>query len=367
MSTPFSIATTTAADAVAACADRGDHADHTDRAPVTVYTDTRWPAATGIHNVMAAYAARVPSNIRIVPLPVGGGVAHPLSPLALSRALRKLPARNAVFWNPGFVPAAWPGLPSVVVVHDLTHRHFYTRAHRLYYDTVLRPLYRRCSAIVCVSAFTRDEFLAWSGMPPERVHVIHNGTDDAYTHNRDTLGHPFPYVLYPGNRRNYKNLHRLIEAFGASGLVALGVRLMLTGAPDPALLEHAARHRCADALTFAGVVPNDAMPKLYRGALFVAFVSRYEGFGLPILEAMASDVPVLTSRVSGMPEVAGSAAMLVDPASVADIAAAMRRLGTDAGCREALVARGREQLRRFSWDDSACRFWKLIEQVGASG
>ncbi|WP_244096521.1 hypothetical protein [Burkholderia vietnamiensis] len=106
MSTPFSIATTAAADAVAACADCGDHADHAARVPVTVYTDTRWPAATGIHNVMAAYAARAPSNIRIAPLPVGGGVAHPLSPLALSRALRKLPARNAVFWNPGFVPAA---------------------------------------------------------------------------------------------------------------------------------------------------------------------------------------------------------------------------------------------------------------------
>ncbi|GAU07219.1 glycosyltransferase family 4 protein [Burkholderia stabilis] len=355
MSTIFSASTE--------CADR---ADPTDRARLTVYADTRWPVGTGIYNVMAAYAERAPSTVRIEPLPVGGGVAHPLSPLALSRALRRLPARNAVFWNPGFVPAALPGCPSIVVVHDLTHRHFYTRAHRFYYDTVLRPLYRRCPAIVCVSEFTRDEFLRWSGMPPDRVHVIHNGTDAAYQRNRDTLDYPFPYVLYPGNRRNYKNLHRLIEAFGASGLLPLGVRLMLTGNADPVLLAHAAQHRCADGLVFAGVLPNDAMPKLYRGALFVAFVSQYEGFGLPILEAMASDVPVLTSTVSAMPEVAGAAAMLVNPLSVVDIAVAMRRLGTEAVWRDALVARGREQIRQFDWDTSARTFWQLVEQVGAS-
>ncbi|CAN0627632.1 mannosyl-N-acetyl-alpha-D-glucosaminyl-diphospho-ditrans,octacis-undecaprenol 3-alpha-mannosyltransferase / alpha-1,3-rhamnosyltransferase [Burkholderia multivorans] len=331
-----------------------------------VHTDMRWPVGTGIHNVMMAYVERAPACMQIEPLPVEGGVAHPLSPLRLTRALRRRQAGDGVFWNPGFVPAALPNCPSVVVVHDLTHRHFYTRAHRLYYDHVLRPLYRRCSAIVCVSDFTRNEFLGWSGMPRERVHVIRNGVDAAYKRNRETLDSAFPYVLYPGNRRNYKNVHRLIEAFGASGLASLGIRLMLTGTPAPALVAHA-EHCQAGSLAFAGVLPNDAMPKLYRGALFVAFLSLYEGFGLPILEAMASEVPVLTSATSAMQEVAGDAAALVDPLAVPDIAAAMRRLGTDASWREELVGRGRERIRRFDLDASARTLWQLVDRVGTSG
>jgi glycosyltransferase involved in cell wall biosynthesis len=328
-----------------------------------IHTDTRWPAGTGIYNVMAAYAERAPSNVRIKALPVRGGVAHPLSPLAITRALKTRSKDRAVFWNPGFVPAVMPDCPSVIVVHDLTHRHFYTRAHRIYYDRVFRPLYRRCSAIVCVSDFTRREFLEWSGMARERVHVIRNGVDPAYGRNKETLDYPFPYVLYPGNRRSYKNLPRLIDAFASSGLARSGVRLMLTGTRDAALLAHADKSGCASSLVFAGQLPNEAMPMLYRGALFVAFVSQYEGFGLPILEAMASDVPVITSTLSAMPEVAGNAALLVNPNSVDEIASAMRRLGTDALLRDTLIAKGRERAMQFDWDSSARTFWDLVAHV----
>jgi glycosyltransferase involved in cell wall biosynthesis len=105
------------------------------------------------------------------------------------------------------------------------------------------------------------------------------------------------------------------------------------------------------------------MPKLYRGALFVAFVSLYEGFGLPILEAMASRVPVLTSNVSAMPEVAGSAAITVDPRSVDDITQSMNRLAEDRVLREELIECGRERAMRFSWDRSADELWTIVEQA----
>lgn len=339
------------------------------RETLAVYADLRWPIGTGIYNVMEAYISRAPSEIEIESLSVAGGVARPLTPLALRRALRAHSSHEGVFWNPGFVPPAGSlpeRLQSVVTVHDLTHRHFYGRAHRIYYDLVFRALYRQCAAVVCVSEFTRNEFLEWSGMPSDRVHVIVNGVDAAYARNRETLDYPFPYVLYPGNRRSYKNLNRLIEAFGASGLERSGIRLLLTGNPDSSLVDHARRCGCEAALAFTGVLPNEAMPKLYRGALFLAFVSLYEGFGLPILEAMASGVPVLTSNLSAMPEVAGQAAVLVDPLSVDDVATAMKELGRDHVWRAKLIARGYERVRHFDWDESAAKLWSLVDDVGSA-
>jgi len=116
-------------------------------------------------------------------------------------------------------------------------------------------------------------------------------------------------------------------------------------------------------LHFLGRVNDEDLPKLYKGALFVAFVSLYEGFGLPIVEAMASGVAVLTSNVSAMPEVAGNAALMVDPYSIKDIALALDRLAGDTVLRDELVARGREHVTRFDWDLSAQELWGIIDHV----
>ena len=328
---------------------------------LTVYADLRWPSKTGIGNVMTACMERAPAEISIVPLKIGSGLGSPWSPFAISRALDD--EDDGVFWNPGFVPPAFSNRPSVVTVHDLTHLHFYSRLHRAYYDVLFKRMYRRCAAVICVSDYTRNEFLAWSGMPRTQVHVVYNGVDPAYANNDEVLESDAPYILYPGNRRNYKNLERLLTAYARSSLPARGIHLMLTGNPDAALKELAHALGISWRLRFAGDVPDASMPKLYRGALFVTFVSLYEGFGLPILEAMASRVPVLTSNVSAMPEVAGSAAITVNPRSVGDITQSMNRLAEDRVLREELIECGREQAMRFSWDRSADELWTIVEQA----
>ncbi|SAL65039.1 glycosyl transferase, group 1 [Caballeronia udeis] len=329
---------------------------------LTVYADLRWPAKTGIGNVMTACMERAPDEINIVPLTINSGLGSPWSPFVIKRALDD-EEDDGVFWSPGFVPPAFSKRPTVVTVHDLTHLHFYSRLHRAYYDVLFRRMYRRCTAVICVSDYTRNEFLAWSGMPHTKVHVVHNGVDPAYARNDEVLESEDPYVLYPGNRRNYKNLERLFTAYARSSLPAKGIHLMLTGKPDAALKELAHALGISWRLRFAGDVPDAMMPKLYRGALFVAFVSLYEGFGLPILEAMMSRVPVLTSNVSAMPEVAGNAALTVDPRSVADITKAMNRLAEDRVLREELIECGRERAMRFSWDRSADALWTIVEQA----
>ncbi|WP_181701636.1 glycosyltransferase family 4 protein [Chthonobacter albigriseus] len=334
-----------------------------DPGAVTVHADLRWPAMTGIGSVMQAMIEHAPAWAKVVPLPARGGMADPFAPLTLAMALAGAARDGGVFWNPGFVPPAYSPLPSIVTVHDLTHLHYYDAKRRAYYNAVYRPLYRRCRSIVCVSAFTRDEFLAWSGVPEDRVHVVLNGVDDRFLANVEAAAPGYRYVLYPGNHRGYKNLARLVEAYARSGLPREGVFLALTGKPDAALLAIARRLGVEDNLRFLGRIPDAEMPKLYRGAEAVAFVSLYEGFGLPILEAFASDVPIVTSAVSALPEVAGDAALVVDPTDVEAIAGALDRAVLDNAERERLVAAGRLRVDGFRWGPSAARFWSIVRDA----
>lgn len=327
-----------------------------------VYADLRWPAMTGIGRVMEAMVKHAPPSIQIVDLQLRGKIGSPLAPIALSRALSRHDAPG-IFWNPGFIPPLASRVPSIVTVHDLTHLHYYDRARKFYYDAVFRPLYRACAAVVCVSNYTRDEFLEWSGVPEERVHVVYNGVDPAFAADQSKAELPFPYVLYPGNHRSYKNLDRLIRSYSRSSLLRAGVKLALTGQPDERLIRLASTCGASDGLHFLGRIPDGQMPSLYRGAEAIIFISLYEGFGIPILEAFATGTPVMTSTVSAMPEVAGDAALLVDPTSEEQIAAGLDRIVADSGLRLRLTSAGERRLQQFSWSASAKQFWSIVEQV----
>lgn len=332
-----------------------------------VYSDLRWPAKTGIGHVLTSLVERKPPQVELIDLQVAGRIGSPFSPLAISKALRRAAVTDGVFWSAGFVPPAACRLPVVLTVHDLTHLRFYTRLHTAYYNFLFKPLYRRCQAIVCVSDYTRREFLQWSGMLPEKVHVVYNGVGRAYAENTQTLDLPYRYVLYPGNHRGYKNLERLVAAYAASTLPAQGIRLVMTGDANPALMAQAQALGVYPHLHFMGRVADADLPKLYKGALLVAFVSLYEGFGLPIVEGMASGVPVLTSNESSMPEVAGDAALIVDPTSVEAITGALNTLAGDDALRAALVEKGRARVSRFDWDRSARELWDIVGRAYETG
>lgn len=262
------------------------------------------------------------------------------------------------------MPPAWSAIPAVVTVHDLIHLRHYSRLHRTYYDHILRPLYRRCRAILCVSEYTRREFLCWSGMQESRVITLYNGVSERFmsgsSHERLF---PFLYVLYAGNRRRYKNLQRLLQAYATSALPARGIRFVLTGAADDMLLRWVRQLRIADAVHFAGYVDDAAMPALYRHAHIVALVSLEEGFGLPIVEAMAVGAPVLTSNVSATAEIAGNAAMLVDPYSVDSIREGLQALAFEHGERESRIRLGHARARSFSWDKTAREWWRVLSEA----
>ena len=335
-------------------------AAHASSDELAIFCDRRWPAGTGVGVVMQELESRRPAFATIVDLDVKLKLGSPWSPAALSASLlRKSRGRKGIFVNMGFIPPLVSRQPKVVIVHDLMHRHYYGRLKRLYYDLFLKSLYKGCR-VVCVSEYVRREFLEWSGIAPDRIHVVHNGCTPMGKLDQGPRLFPFPYLLYPGNRRQYKNLRNLLVAYSASRLPGEGVRLVLTGPPDAMTQRHATDLGIEESVIFCGLLEPAQLASAYQGALAVTFVSLCEGFGLPIVESMSAGTPVLTSNVTAMPETSGGAALLVDPFSVAAIREGLERIVFDHALRANLIEAGHMRAKHFEWDRSARQFWNIV-------
>jgi glycosyltransferase involved in cell wall biosynthesis len=228
-------------------------------------------------------------------------------------------------------------VPTVVTVHDLAilrAPEAFPRWHRLYGRGGLERVLRSADAIVAVSEFTRGEVTALVDIPEERVRVVPNGVDALFT--PDGPRADGEYVLAVATLEPRKNLGRAVEAAREAGL-----ELRVVGARG---------WGGVDVPGWVGEVPDSELAALYRGARCVVYPSLYEGFGLPVLEAMACGTPVVTSRATAMEEVAGSAAVLVDPLDVSAIAAGIDE--ADAR-RDELVAAGLARAGEFGWERSA--------------
>lgn len=332
---------------------------------MNVFVDARWPLGTGIRRMADLYRLYAPDDVRLHELDCTTGIGSPFSSFSLSSALRRQRRRKnlELFWNPGFVPPLPDLMKTVVTVHDLTHLHFYTRAHRLYYNLVFRPLYRRCDHIVCISEYTRNEFLDWSGIPEDRVSIVPNAIDPGFASLSEALEVERSFVFYAGNRRDYKNVHLLVRGFAMSYLAHEGIDLILTGNFDASLQALADKAGVGHALKFTGFLDDRSLVAYYKAARCFAFLSSYEGFGLPILEAMACDTPLLLACASSFPEIAGDAALYVDPHNVEEVAASLRTLCTDDTTRRNLVAKGRLRRDAFHAGISSAKLWNLLRKI----
>ncbi len=258
-------------------------------------------------------------------------------------------------------------VPTVLTVHDLIFRHLPAHHKRLnrYYLNLALPLYcRRASHVIAVSEYTRRDLIAAYGLPPEKVTVVHEAADPRFRPQppqvvaalRTRYGLPARYLISVGTIEPRKNLSRLLDVFETlhaegltDGLVIIGRKGWLYD-PFLARLERSpARH----AVIFPGYVPDDDLPALYAGAQALVFTSLCEGFGLPVLEAMACGTPVAASNTSSLPEVGGEGACYFDPTDTEGIAVTVRRLLRDTDLRAEMRRRGQEQAARFSWTRAA--------------
>lgn len=332
------------------------------------------------------------------------GLPAALPPLGPNFTLRPIPLRR--LWTharlgpqlaadqPGllFVPAHVVPLagapPSVVTIHDLGYLAFpgaHTARRRLELDLTTRWSLRAARRVIAISRATKDDLVSHYGADPARVSVVHHGLGTAFRPARDPgvparHGLREPYFLYVGTVQPRKNLERLIEAYAALGSLLAGETAAGERRPAAPLLAIAGRRgwlteaierRAAQAgvagrVRFLGYVPDEDLPALLSGATAFVFPSLYEGFGMPVLEAMACGAPVLTSATSSLPEVAGDAALLVDPADTGAIAAGLARLAADEALRADLRARGMARAAQFSWERCARETLAvLLEATGA--
>lgn len=269
---------------------------------------------------------------------------------------------------------------SVVTIHDCIHLRFPeylpNRTAFVYAHTMMRLAARKADRVLTVSDASKRDILHYTGVAPEKVVVIPNGLDarfaaapdaDAIDRVRQRFQLDHPFVLYVGNIKPHKNLGRLIAAFASMrGDGPDGLKLVVIGdeaSKHPGLRQAVHRHRLDKHVRFLGFQPAATLVTFYRLARAFVFPSLYEGFGLPPLEAMANETPVVTSNVSSLPEVAGGAAILVDPYDVASIADGIRRVVTEEALREELIAKGRARAREFSWARAAAATLGVYRQV----
>lgn len=297
-----------------------------------IHFDPRWSGPHGIGRFSDEVVSRLGEAS---PLRFGVDKLSLLDPLATTLAAMRL--RSGVYFTPGFNPPLRSAVPFVFCIHDLIHLRFAaesTPVRRAYYRLVVGPAAKRAARVITVSEHARGEILEWTKLPAERVVVAGNGVAAAFKPDggRHDPGHP--YFLFVGRRAAHKNVERLVAAHAAS--------------------------RCGREvrLLFTGDLEDEQLAAHYRGAVALAFPSLYEGFGIPIVEAMACGTPVLTSNATAIPETAGEGnALFVDPLSIESIAAGLDRLADDAALRADLRQRGLARAAAFSWD-------KVAEKVG---
>ncbi|HUQ88498.1 MAG TPA: glycosyltransferase family 1 protein [Vicinamibacterales bacterium] len=269
---------------------------------------------------------------------------------------------------------------SVVTIHDCIHlmfpQYLPSKLAYLYAKSSMWSATKKANRILTVSEASKRDILRFFDVRPEKVVVIYNAIDERFlsaanpermdlVRQRYQLDHPF--VLYVGNIKPHKNLERLIDAYGrARARCPDDLKLIIVGdeiSKYPALRQAVHKHKLDKHVRFLGFQPMETLAAFYRLARAFVFPSLYEGFGLPPLEAMACGTPVVTSNVSSLPEVAGGAALLVDPYDVDSIANGIVVAVTDETVRADLITRGRERARSFSWTQSVRKIHEIYLEV----
>lgn len=282
-----------------------------------------------------------------------------------------------VFFTPAHViPLSYFG-PSVATIHDLGYHHF-PQAHPWRQLTYLRWSTRhngrRARCIVADSEATKQDLIRLDGIPADKIDVIYPGIDPALQPVTDEAAITAvlrkyhitpPYLLFLSTLQPRKNLLHLIQAYAASGLPH---QLVLAGKPgwlSQPIMEVISDQFSviSERIVVTGFVAEADKAPLLSGATAVLYPSLYEGFGFPVLEAQACGTAVLTSNTSSLPEVAGDAALLVDPLDMAAITRGMQTLANDEPLRQMLVQKGFENVNRFRWEETAVQLLQALEKA----
>ncbi len=323
---------------------------------------------TGVQRYATEVTRRLEGRIRFAKpgIAARGFVGHAWEQLILPRHLTP----GDLLWSPANT-GPLRVLSQVVTIHDLSvidHPEWFGRRFAAWYRWLLPRLARTVRLILTDSEFSRSRLLSQFDLPKTRVVVVPPGVDERFGLAR--LGRveavrkkyslPHAYFLAGGSLEPRKNLRTAFQAWEQVSANHPACRFLVFGAPGGSFRSRGFE-RIPDGVILQGYVDDEDLPALYAAAVGFIYVSLYEGFGLPVLEAMASGTPVICSSTTSIPEVAGDASLLVNPLDPQAIADAMERLLTDRSLQADLRERGLRRAATFSWERTAAETWKALQ------
>jgi glycosyltransferase involved in cell wall biosynthesis len=269
-------------------------------------------------------------------------------------------------------------IKTLLVVHDIAFVHFpqyVSRSGNIHYQYFTPKYVKKAAHIATVSEYSKQDLIQKYQVPNNKISVVYNGCDSAFqpismiekAKIQAEFSKGCPYFLYLGSIHPRKNVARLIRAFDQFKSTSNNnFKLLLAGRMAWQIEEvnqALANAKHSSDIIRLDYVPDYALHKIVATAHALTYISLFEGFGIPILEAMYCDVPTITSNLTSMPEVAGNASILVNPYNENDIAIAISKLATDGVFRDDLIEKGKIQRQQFTWDKTASKVWEAIEEV----
>jgi glycosyltransferase involved in cell wall biosynthesis len=356
-----------------------------------VVIDVRMHRNSGIGVYLTNLLDRLVKNDAIIFKCLGhdlipGGISYSLNEkiYSIKEQLKfpfKIP-KSDLFWSPHYNIPLLPIMSKkrVVTIHDVYHLAYagsLSKSQRIYSAIMFRYVVRFSDLIITVSEFSKQEIIKYTRCDPQKITVIHNGVRQvAIKGNIESVKSKYgitsnKYLLFVGNVKPHKNLKAFFEAFAHLeyslyndfDIVIVGQKEgMITGDPELIFWLHK-NEGFLKKVKFTGLVDDEDLDTIYFGASLFVFPSYYEGFGLPPLEAMLNDCPVIASNTASIPEICGNAALYFDPLNVAAITKAITSVLTNNDLRTSLVLAGREQIKLFKWEKSAHLHMKIILEL----
>lgn len=317
----------------------------------------------------------------ITPVILQPPARHPFLFLAWFEAslpIHFLKVKPDLFLSPDGFLSLTTNVKSVAVIHDLNFEHFPDDIPflvRKYYSAMFPRFARKAARIATVSEYSRSDIEKTYHIDASKIDVVHNGASNIFEPitaeeqkaTKEKFSHGNDYFIFVGTLHPRKNLVNLFKAFDQFKKDdTSGIKLLLAGArmwwtDEIRLAYESLEHR--EDIIFTGRVSDQELAELLASAIALTYVSYFEGFGIPILEAFHCNTPVITSDVTSMPEVAGNAAVMVNPFSVSSIADAMKQVASSPAFRLKLIEAGKTQREKFSWEQSAEKLWKCVEKT----
>ncbi len=298
---------------------------------------------------------------------------------SVPRALKKI--QPDVFLSPDGYLSLAANIPSVLVIHDLAFEHypqFIDKISSAYYRYFTPKYCQKATKIATVSNFSKQDIISRYKIAAEKISVTYNGVKNQFQpvsesekiKVRNQFSEGKEYFVYAGSLHPRKNIAKLFQAFDTFKKAANAEhKLVIAGAKGWMMQEIDEVYNTMQFksdVVFTGHLNTEDLSKVIAAAKAMVYVSLFEGFGIPVIEAMKCHVPVITSNTSSMPEVAGDAAIIVNPKNIDEISDAMIQLYQSDELCNSLIEKGKVQHQKFTWDNTASQLWQLIEQAAQS-